>query len=157
MKSLLTTELAPEIFIQGLGLQRDENTGYHGRLGRHEVLLRMTGINHLEPAEEEVQIVYVGLTGIQSQVRPGDIVMAGSDELLDKAFKALDELDQRGVVISLASTGEQQIQLDKDELLAKARTWKERKLPFLCLFMVDGTDSASQARLVSLVRKILND
>ncbi len=159
MKSLITTELAPEVFAQGLGLQRAENFGYTGKIGRHEVILiSREQVKDLEPIEEEVQIVYLGLTGTQNQFRPGDILMAGSDELLDKTFKALDELELRGVVVTLEPPGEEnQMPLDKAALQHQVHRWKEYKHPFLCLFMVNGEDMESQAMLITAIRKIIND
>lgn len=166
MKNIVATELAPEIFAQGLGLQKDGNSDYVGKIGLHEVILTNSeAVTRLASVDGEVQLVYLGSAHVRSQVRPGDILMAGSDELLDKAFRALDELEQRGVVLPLNSPEEGQIQAgqadpgqeEREILLNRARMWKEYKHPFLCLFLVEGEELQSRAPLVALVRKIINE
>lgn len=154
MKSILFTELASDFLVQGLGLHIQDNACHTGKLGRHEVELVSTS-GELKTLPEEIQVLYIGKAQA-GPFRAGDVLMAGSDDLLDRAFQALDEMEQRGVVVGLSSEPEtHQVTLAKIELNELVQTWRERKIPYLCLFMVEPVEAEGTAKLVSLIRKVL--
>lgn len=155
MKSILMTEFEPDFLVQGLGLHDDGEGTFMGKAGRHEVQIFPSICS--PNLEGETQVLVVGLAESTSQFRPGDILMAGSDDLLDRAFQALDEMEQRGVVVGLSPTEDpSQVYVSKEELAEKIQEWKEQKVPFLGLFIVEPLDSEAQAKLVNLVRKVMN-
>ena len=155
MKSILLTELASDFLVQGLGLHSEEEPHFTGKLGRHEVEL-VSLEDSLKDMSGENQVLFIGKAE-EGPYRAGDVLMAGSDELLDRAFHALDEMEQRGVVVALATEADpHQVSLSKDGLHEQVQEWKERKIPYLCLFMVEPVDSEGQAKLVTLVRKVLS-
>lgn len=155
MRNIIYSEIAPDFLIQGLGLHSDGQSGFTGKVGRHEVSFSTSFT--LIDAEGEVQVFDLGLAPAGNQFRAGDILMVGSDELLDRAFQALDEMEQRGVVVSLIpSSDPSQLYVAKEDLLKQVQIWKERKTPFLCLLLVESFSIEDQAKLVTLVRKIIN-
>ena len=156
MKTILITELVPEFLIQGFSLNPDAGR-FTGKVGRHEVELLASGGSDA-PLEGEAQIISLGLARAAGQYRAGDILMMGSDDLLDRAFQALDEMEQRGLVVNLSASDEQNtIFVPQDEaLFGRVQTWKNKKLPFLCLCVVEPIGSEEQAKLVTLVRKIVS-
>jgi len=153
MKSIIINELATDFLIQGLGLHPTEDLGFVGKIGRHEVemvQLKEYSTNHGE------EVLVVGQVESE-QFRPGDVLMVGSDDLLDRAFQTLDEMEQRGVVISLTPPADpNQVYVEKDEVFELVSVWKENKVPFLCLFLAEPIDSEGQAKLVTLIRKIFS-
>jgi len=153
MKNIIIDEFVSDFLIQGLGLHQSDSS-FNGKIGRHEVELV-----HLEAVTTAVQgeeILVVGQVETD-QFRPGDILMVGSDELLDRAFQNLDEMEQRGVVVSLTPQADpNQVLVEKADVLQLVDAWKENKTPFLCLFMAAPLESDGQAILVTLVRKILS-
>lgn len=154
MKNILYTELASDFLAQGLGLNIHDNTNLTGKLGRYEVELVST-FDELITFPEDIQVIYIGKAKADP-FRAGDVLMSGSDELLDRAFKALDEIEQRGVVVGLSSESDpHQVSLTKEELSGLLQHWKKRKIPYLCLFLVEPFESDGTAKLVSIVRKIL--
>jgi len=154
MKSILYTELASDFLVQGLGLNALDNANPTGKLGRYEVELVKT-MDELIAFPEDTQIIYFGKAK-EGPFRAGDVLMSGSDELLDRAFKALDEIEQRGVVVGLSHESDShQVALAKEELYEVLQNWKERKISYLCLFLVEPFESDGTAKLVSTLRKIL--
>lgn len=154
MRHILITDFDPAFLIKGLNLHDSNHNGYSGKLGRHEVLL---GSHDIESLEGEFQIIKLGLAEAGTQFRAGDILMTGSDELLDRAFLALDEMEQRGLVVSLTPSGDpKQLHLADEKLFKQVSAWKTRKIPFLSLMMVGPIEPEGQAKLVSLVRKVIN-
>lgn len=155
MKSILYSELGSDFLVQGLGLHKDEQGSFTGKLGRHE--MEITSSPDSLTAQEEAQFIYFG-NADPGPYRDGDILMAGSDDLLDRAFRALDEMEQRGVVVGLSAEADShQLSLNKKELNELTLHWKDKKVPFLCLFMGGPVDLEGQAKLVTMVRKVLND
>lgn len=155
MKSILFSEFDSDFLVQGLGLHIEEQGSYTGKLGRHEMELA-SSLNSLTD-QAEAQVIYFG-TAEPGPYRDGDILMAGSDDLLDRAFRALDEMEQRGVVVGLAAGMESyQLNLEKDYLNQLTIGWKEKKIPYLCLFMGDPVDLEGLAKLVTIARKVLSD
>lgn len=155
MKSILYSELDSEFLIQGFGLH-EENGLYSGKIGRYEIELS-TSFASLKELEEDTLIVYIGIADA-GPYREGDILMVGSDDLLDKTFRAMDEMEQRGVVVSLGDEeGNHQVRLAKKDLHGMTLTWKERNVPYLCLFMGEPIDAEAQAKLVTIARKVLSE
>ena len=155
MKSILYSELGSDFLVQGLGLHKEEQGSITGKLGRHEI--EITSSPNSLRNQEEVQVIYIGKAE-PGPYRDGDIQMAGSDDLLDRAFRALDDMEQRGVVVGLSSAADpHQLSLNRDELNQTTLAWKERKVPFLCLFMREPVGLEGQAKLVTIIRKVLND
>jgi len=157
MKTILMTELSPDFLIQGLGLTVDENNCFVGKVGRYEVQF-LPSRKSLTSLEGEIQIISMGSAAGGNQYRPGDILMMGSDDLLDRAFQALDEMEQRGVVINLTSPdAPNSLYIAKDQsLFGEVQLWKSKKIPFLCLCLVEPVDSEGQAKLVTIVRKVMS-
>lgn len=156
MKTVLITDLAPEFLIQGFSLNHAAGS-FTGKVGRHEV--ELLGSNAPNGSlEGEVQVISLGLAQATGQYRPGDILMMGSDDLLDRAFQALDEMEQRGLVVNLPASEEQGTHfVPQDErLFSRVQSWKNKKLPFLCLCTVEPVGSEEQAKLVALVRKVIS-
>lgn len=155
MRNIIYSEIAPDFLIQGLGLHLEGQSGWVGKIGRHEVALFLAS----EPTilvDGEIQVLAIGLAP-GGKFRSGDVLMAGSDELLDRTFQALDEMEQRGVVVSLvASDDPSQIYVAKEPLQSEVQVWKEKKVPYICLLMVEPMSNDDQAKLVTLVRKIIN-
>lgn len=154
MKSILYSELGSDFLVQGLGLHKDEQGSFTGKLGHHE--MEITSSPEDLKNQVEAQVIYFG-NADPGPYRDGDILMAGSDDMLDSAFRALDEMEQRGVVVGLSADGSYQLNLDKQELNQLALGWKEKKIPYLCLLMRDPIDLEGQAKLVTIARKVLND
>jgi hypothetical protein len=154
MKSILYTELASDFLVEGLGLHSQNNGCPVGKVGRSDVELVST-LSELITYPEEVQVLYLGKAEA-GPFRAGDVLMAGSDDLLDRGFQALDEMEQRGVVVGLSTESDaNQVNLVKDGLSEMVLNWKERKIAYLCLFLVESADSEGTAKLVSLTRKVL--
>jgi hypothetical protein len=112
----------------------------------------------LKDIDKESLVLYLGKAEA-GPFRAGDVLMAGSDDLLDRAFHALDEMEQRGGVVALAAEPEpdsHQVSLNKEQLNGLVQEWKEKEIPYLCLFRTEPVDSEGQATLVTLVRKVLN-
>ncbi|MHB1652142.1 MAG: hypothetical protein ACYCVD_06635 [Desulfitobacteriaceae bacterium] len=156
MRNIIYSEIAPDFLIQGLGLHAGGQSEYVGKIGRHEVILFPSAEGSLQ-TEGEVQFLQLGSAPAGNQFRTGDILMVGSDELLDRTFKALDEIEQRGLVVTLVPSNDpSQIYVAKEDLLKQIQIWREGKVPFLCLLMVEPLEIEDQAKLVNLVRKIIN-
>ena len=155
MKSILYSELGSDFLVHGLGLHKEEQGSFTGKLGRHE--MEITSSPESLKNQVEAQVIYFG-NAAPGPYRDGDILMAGSDDLLDRAFRALDEMEQRGVVVGLSAEADShQLSLHKNELNQLALSWKEKKIPYLCLFMREPVDLEGQAKLVTLARKVLSD
>lgn len=155
MKSILYSELGSDFLVQGLGLHKEEQGSFTGKLGRHEMELNSSPNSLMNL--EEAQVIYIGKAE-PGPYRDGDILMAGSDDLLDRAFRALDEMEQRGVVVGLSAEGDShQLSLNKEDLIPLTLGWKEKKVPFLCLFMREPVELEGQAKLVTIARKVLSD
>ena len=151
----LISEISSDFLIQGFGLHQDENQIYVGKVGGHEVQL-VSSFDDLLSGEKNIKIFYVGIANASHQFRPGDVLMHGTDDLLDRAFQAMDEIEQRGVVVSLTpSQDSMHLYLAKDEMYPIVQEWKSQKVSFLCLWMVDPIDLEGQAKLVTILRKVL--
>lgn len=155
MNYLLISELAPDFLIQGFGLHSDENRYYVGKVGRQDIQL-LPSLEELKLDQTDIKILIVGFAEINNNFRPGDILMTGSDDLLDYAFQAMEEIDQRGVVVSLTPQQDStQLYLSKEQMEPFVQEWKNQKISFLCLWMVDPIESEGQATLVTILRKVI--
>ena len=155
MRSVIYSEMAPDFIIQGLGLHPDGQSAYVGKIGRQEVALLLSSEAPVT-LDGEIQMVVIGSVPGEG-FRPGDVLMVGSDELLDRTFMALDEIEQRGVVVNLFPTADPgQVYVAKEQLQKQVQLWREKKLPYICLLMPEPMSNDDQAKLVTLVRKIIN-
>lgn len=155
MNNILISELAPDFLIQGFGLRQDENQTYVGKVGRQEVQI-LPSVDDLQPDEKDIKIFSVGFSEASNHFRPGDVLMTGSDDLLDRAFQVMDGIEQRCVVVSLTPAQDStHLYLSKEQMDPYVQEWKRRKVSFLCLWMVEPIDSEGQAKLVTILRKIL--
>ena len=153
--NILFSEIAPNFLIQGFGLHLGENQIYIGKVGRQEVQL-LPSLDDLQSYEKDIKIFSVGLAPTSHNFRPGDVLMTGSDDLLDRAFKAMDDLEQRCVVVSLISSQDStHLYLSKEQMGPYVQAWKSRKVSFLCLWMVEPIESEEQAKLVTILRKVI--
>ncbi|MBP1759446.1 MAG: hypothetical protein H6Q63_363 [Firmicutes bacterium] len=156
----LISEISPDFLIQGFGLHKDENEIYVGKVGGQEVQL-IPSIDNLHPDnfqsdEKDIKIFSVGFAEADHHFRSGDVLMTGSDDLLDRAFRAMDEMDQRGVVVSLTpSQDSKHLYISKELMDPFVKEWRSQKISFLCLWMVDPTDSEGQAKLITILRKVI--
>lgn len=151
----LISEISPDFLIQGFGLHQDENQIYVGKVGGHEVQL-LSSYDDLLSGEKNIKIFCVGVANASQQFRPGDVLMNGTDDLLDRAFQAMDEIEQRCVVVSLATPQDStHLYLAKEEMNSIVQELKNQKVSYLCLWMVDPIDSEGQAKLVTILRKVL--
>jgi len=151
----LISEISPDFLIQGFGLHQDENEIYVGKVGGQEVQL-LTSIDSLNSDEQDIKIFSVGFAEADHHFRSGDVLMTGSDDLLDRAFRAMDEMEQRGVVVSLTpSQDSKHLYVSKEQMDPFVQEWRSRKLSFLCLWMVDPIDSEGQAKLITILRKVI--
>lgn len=156
MNNILISELAPDFLIQGFGLHQDENRSYVGKVGGQEIQL-LPSINDLQSDQTDIKILSVGFAEVSHNFRPGDVLMTGSDDLLDRAFQAMDEIEQRGVVVSLTPPQDAtHLYLSKEQMDPFVQGWKSQKISFLCLWMVDPIESEGQAKLVTILRKVLS-
>ena len=151
----IISEISPDFLIQGLGLHQDENQIYIGKVGGKEVQL-LSSIDNWQSNEKDLRIFSVGFAQVSHNFRPGDVLMTGSDDLLDRAFQAMDEMEQRGVVVSLApSQDSTHLYISKEQMDPFVQEWRNRKLSYLCLWMVDPIESEGQAKLVTILRKVI--
>lgn len=151
----IISEISPDFLIQGLGLHQDENQIYIGKVGGKEVQL-LPSIDNWQSEEKDLRIFSVGFAQASHNFRPGDVLMTGSDDLLDRAFQAMDEMEQRGVVVSLApSQDSTHLYISKEQMDPFVQEWRSRKLSYLCLWMVDPVESEGQAKLVTILRKVI--
>ena len=151
----IISEISPDFLIQGLGLHQDENQIYIGKVGGKEVQL-LPSIDNWQSNEKDLRIFSVGFAQVSHNFRPGDVLMTGSDDLLDRAFQAMDEMEQRGVVVSLApSQDSTHLYISKEQMDPFVQEWRSRKLSYLCLWMVDPIESEGQAKLVTILRKVI--
>ncbi|HUX46961.1 MAG TPA: hypothetical protein VMV58_03025 [Desulfosporosinus sp.] len=156
MNNILISELAPDFLIQGFGLHQDENQSYVGKVGGQEVQL-LPSFDDLQSDQMDIKILSVGFAEASHNFRSGDVLMTGSDDLLDRAFQAMDEIEQRGVVVSLTpSQDSPHLFLSKEQMEPFVQEWKSRKVSFLCLWMVDPIESEGHAKLVTILRKVLS-
>ncbi|AET70198.1 hypothetical protein Desor_4797 [Desulfosporosinus orientis DSM 765] len=153
----LVSEISPNFLIQGFGLHQDENEIYIGKVGGQEVqLIPSIDRLHLDNLQADDIIFSVGFAEADNHFRAGDVLMTGSDDLLDRAFRAMDEMEQRGVVVSLTPAQDSKhLYVSKEHMDPFVQEWKSRKFSFLCLWMVDPIDSEGQAKLVAILRKVI--
>lgn len=155
MNNILFSELDPDFLIQGLGLHPDERHIFTGKVGRQEIQLLPT-MNDVLFDEKNTKIYSVGFAESSQSFRTGDILMTGSDDLLDRAFQVMDEIEQRCVVVTLIPTQDAtHLYLLKEELAPSVHEWRNCKASFLCLWVVGPIDSGEQAKLATILRKIL--
>lgn len=151
----LISEISPGFLIQGFGLHPDKNEIYVGKVGGQEVQL-LPSIDSLHSDEKDIKIFSVGFAESDHQFRSGDVLMTGSDDLLDRAFRAMDEMEQRSVVVGLRPAQDSKhLYISREQLDPYVQEWRSRKLSFLCLWMVDPTDSEGQAKLITILRKVI--
>lgn len=155
MNNILISELEPDFLIQGFGLHTDENQSYVGKVGGQEVQLLLS-VNDLQAdPTTDTKIFSVGFAEASQNFRPGDVLMTGSDDLLDRAFQAMDEIEQRGVVVCLTPAQDStHLYLAKEQMGPFVQEWKNQKISFLCLWMVDPIESEGRAKLVTILRKV---
>ena len=155
MNNILISEISPDFLIQGFGLHQDENQIYVGKSGGKDIQF-LPSIDNLKSDQQDIKIFSVGFAEASHNFRPGDILMAGSDDLLDRAFQAMDEIEQRGVVVNLTpSQDSTYLYLSKELMDPFVQEWKRQKISFLCLWMVDPIESEGQAKLVTILRKVI--
>ena len=155
MNNILISEISPDFLIQGFGLHQAENQTYIGKAGGKDIQL-ITSINNLKSDLQDIKIFSVGFVEASHNFRPGDVLMTGSDDLLDRAFQAMDEIEQRGVVVSLTPPQDSTyLYLSKEHMNPFVQEWKRQKISFLCLWMVDPIESEGQAKLVTILRKVI--
>ena len=151
----LISEISPDFLIQGFGLHQDENQNYVGKVGGQEVQL-LFSIDDLQPDDKDMKIYCVGFAEASHNFRTGDVLMTGSDDLLDRAFQVMDNIEQRCVVVNLMpSQDSTHLYLSKENMDPFVQEWKSRKISFLCLWMVDPIESEGQAKLVTILRKVI--
>lgn len=156
MNNILISELAPDFLIQGFGLHQDENQSYVGKVGGQDIQL-LPSIDDLQSDQTDIKIFSIGFAEASHNFRPGDVLMIGSDDLLDRAFQAMDEIEQRGVVVSLTPPQDStHLYLSKEQMDPFVQEWKSQKISFLCLWVVDPIESEGQAKLVTILRKVLS-
>lgn len=152
----LISEISPDFLIQGFGLHQDENQIYVGKLGGQELQL-VPSVDNLDSDEKDIKVFSVGFADANNHFRPGDVLMTGSDDLLDRAFLAMDEIEQRGVVVSLTNSQDSKhLYFSKEQMDPLVQEWKKRKISFLCLWMVDPIESEGRATLVTILRKVIS-
>lgn len=155
MSSILISELAPDFLIQGLGLHQDETQAFVGKVSGQEVQL-LFSIDDLQPGQGDKKVFCVGMAEKSPHYRRGDVLMTGSDDLLDRAFQVMDEIEQRGVVVNLTpSEDPTQLFLSQEQMECFVRERKSQKNSFLCLWMVGPLELEEKAKLVALLRKVL--
>jgi len=153
--NILFSEIAPNFLIQGFGLHLGENQIHIGKVGRQDLQL-LPSLDDLQSYENDIKIFSVGLAPTSHNFRAGDVLMTGSDDMLDRAFKAMDDIEQRCVVVSLISSQDStHLYLSKEQMVSYVQAWKGRKASFLCLWMVEPIESEQQAKLVTILRKII--
>ncbi|KLU64966.1 MULTISPECIES: hypothetical protein [Desulfosporosinus] len=151
----LISEISSDFLIQGFGLHEDERKIFVGKVGGQEIQL-LPDFHNLDLETKDLKILCVGIAEASNHFRPGDVLMTGSDDLLDRAFQIMDDLEQRCVVVSLTpSQDSTHLYLSKEAMEPLVQEWKQRKVSFLCLWMVDPIDSEGQAKLVTIIRKVI--
>ena len=154
-KVILTSELPPDFLIEGFALRQAENQTYLGKVGGYEVLF-LPEAGQVQANQEEDIVLYVGDVETNQNYRPGDVLMVGSDDWLDRAFQVLDEMEQRGVVVNLTPSQDgTHLYLEKKETEHLVREWRDKKVSFLCLWVADTFDADMKAKLLAILRKLL--
>lgn len=155
MRTIVICDLDTEFMVQGLGLHPCKPVGFTGKLGRQELFLyNFADIS--QAVGGETQIILLGSAQVEG-TRAGDFLMAGNKELLDRVFKALDEIEQRAIVVRLtASEDPSLVYLPKDTILEQIQKWKSEDSPYLALFVAEPVDLEAKAKLVALVRKMIS-
>lgn len=152
----LISEISSDFLIQGFGLHEDERKIFVGKVGGQEIQL-LPDFDDLPLNDKDLKILSVGLAEASHHFRPGDVLMTGSDDLLDRAFQVMDDIEQRCVVVSLTPAQEStHLYLSKEQMEPLVQEWKRRKISFLCLWMVDPIGSEGQAKLVTILRKVIS-
>ncbi|MDQ7096141.1 hypothetical protein REC12_21330 [Desulfosporosinus sp. PR] len=151
----LISEISPDFLVQGFGLHEDEKQVFTGKVGGQEIQLSPT-LDDLPLEAKDLKIFCVGLAEASHHFRPGDVLMTGSDDLLDRAFQVMDGIEQRCVVVSLTPAQEStHLYLSKEQMEPLVQEWRGRKISFLCLWMVDPIDLEGKAKLVTILRKVI--
>lgn len=152
---ILISEIAPDFLVQGLGLHPGENQSYVGKVGGQEILL-LTTVEDLQINQANIKVLSVGFAEASQSYRLGDVLMVGSDDLLDRAFQVMDEIDQRGVVVSLTpSQDPTHLYFKKEHMESFVQEWRNKKISYLCLWMVDPFETERKAKLLAILRKVL--
>jgi hypothetical protein len=151
----LMCEISSDFLIQGFGLHEDEKKIFVGKVGGQEIQL-LPNFNDLSLDAKDLKIFCIGVAEPSHHFRPGDVLMTGSDDLLDRAFQVMDDIEQRCVVVSLTPAQEStHLYLSKETMEPLVQEWKQHKISFLCLWMVDPVESEGQAKLVTILRKVI--
>lgn len=152
----LISEIYPDFLIQGFGLQQDENQIFLGKVGGQELQL-VPSVDNFDFDEKDIRVFSVGFAEASQHYRPGDVLMTGSDDLLDRAFLAMDQIEQRCVVVNLTDSQDpKHLYFSKEQMNPFVQECKKRKISFLCLWMVDPIESEGQAKLVTILRKVIS-
>ena len=153
-KVILLSELPPDFLIEGFALRPAENQTYLGKAGGHDVLLLLDA-GQLQADQAEDIVVYVGAVESSQTHKPGNVLMTGSGEWLDRAFKVIDEMEQGGVVVDLTPSQDgTHLYLAKEQAEPLVLEWRDKKLSFLCLWMVGSFDTDMKAKLLTILRKL---
>lgn len=153
--NIIMCDMPSDFLIQGLGLHENDEAIFKGKAGGQDIqLLPYLGDFSTEP--KDTNIFCLGLADTSCHFRSGDVLMTGSDDLLDRAFKVMDDIEQRCVVVSLTSDQEStHLYLEKKELEPLVQEWKQHKISFLCLWMINPVESEGQAKLAGILRRII--
>ncbi|AFM42617.1 hypothetical protein Desaci_3736 [Desulfosporosinus acidiphilus SJ4] len=151
----LISEISSDVLIQGFGLHEDERKVFIGKVGGQEIQL-LPDFHNLDLDAKELKILFLGLAEASHQFRPGDVLMTGSDDLLDRAFQVMDDIEQRCIVVTLSPDQDStHLYFSNETLEPLVQEWKQRKVSFLCLWMVAPQELEGQAKLVTILRKII--
>lgn len=152
----LISEISPDFLIQGFGLHEDENHIFVGKVGGQDLKLAPS-LDNLDFDDKDMRFFSVGFAKASQHYRPGDVLMTGSDDLLDRAFSAMDQIEQRCVVVSLTDSQDaKHLYFSKEPMNPLVQECKRLKISFLCLWMVDPIESEGQAKLVTILRKVIS-
>lgn len=152
----LISEISPDFLIQGFGLHLDENQIFVGKVGGKDLQL-VPNVDNFNFDEKDIKVFSVGYAEASQHYRPGDVLMTGSDDLLDRAFSAMDQIEQRCVVVSLTDPQDpKHLYFSKEPMNPFVQECKKHKISFLCLWMVDPIESEGRAKLVTILRKVIS-
>jgi len=160
-KVILISEHQPDFIVQGFGLRQSDNQAFVGKMGSQEIMLfpvESDGYKSVifQPEQGDNKVIFIGAAEANQNYRQGDVLMVGSDDMLDRAFQVMDEMGQRGVVVDLSpSQNRVHLYLAKEQVEPIVQECRNRKISFLCLWMVALLDTDMKANLLANLRKIL--
>src|SRR5665648_1118682 len=97
MNNILISEISPDFLIQGFGLHQDENQIYVGKVGGKDIQF-LPSLDDLKSDQQDIKIFSVGFAEASHNFRPGDILMTGSDDLLDLSLIHISEPTRLGMI-----------------------------------------------------------